>query len=173
MTIREARFAEDGAGILTLDTRFTTETVFDVETDGEGFVLRERRLDKPLTKRLPLDDLTASGRSWSHAFVSDEGKLSGFAAAGFAPWNKRLTLWHLYVRPDRRRAGIGRALVDRVAALGGELGARHLWLETSNVNPPAVAAYRAMGFALTGVDLTLYDRTPAEGEVALFMSRRL
>lgn len=28
-----------------------------------------------------------------------------------------------------------------------------------------------MGFALTGVDATRYDGTPAEGEVALFLSR--
>jgi ribosomal protein S18 acetylase RimI-like enzyme len=136
-------------------------------------VLHERRLAFPLTKRLPLDDLSAPDRAWSHAFVDDDDGLTGFAAAGFTPWNKRLTLWHLYIRPDRRRSGIGRALVDRVDSLGRELGARHLWLETSNANPPALRAYRAMGFELTGVDLTLYDATPAEGEVALFMSRRL
>jgi len=36
-----------------------------------------------------------------------------------------------------------------------------------------VTAYRALGFSLTGADLTLYDGTPAEGEAALFFSRPL
>ena len=49
-----------------------------------------------------------------------------------------------------------------------EVGARHIWLETSSLNVPGAAAYRGMGFELTGLDLTLYDATPAEGEVALF-----
>jgi len=51
------------------------------------------------------------------------------------------------------------------------LAARHIWLETSSLNAPGVAAYRALGFSLSGVDLTLYDGTPAEGETALFFSR--
>jgi hypothetical protein len=61
--------------------------------------------------------------------------------------------------------------VEGVATLGQALGARHLWLETSNLNHPGVAAYRALGFSLTGMDMTLYDGTPAQGEVALFFSR--
>ena len=172
--IRAAEFARDGVGILTLDTTFTTDTVFDLEASPDGFVLRERRLETPLTKRLPLDDLSSPERAWTHAFVAEaQGRIVGFAAASFAAWNRRLTLWHLYIRPDRRRSGVGRALVERVETLGRELGARHLWLETSNLNVPAVAAYRALGFALTGVDATLYDGTQAEGEIALFLSKPL
>ncbi len=172
--VRVADFPRDGVGVLTLDTSFTTDTVFDLETSGDGFALRPRTLDAPLSKRLPLDDLSSPHRSWTHAFVAEVGsRLVGFAAAGFEPWNRRLTLWHLYISPDRRRQGVGRLLVEKVESLGRELGARHLWLETSNLNVPAVAAYRALGFALTGVDATLYDGTPAEGEVALFLSKPL
>ena len=39
--------------------------------------------------------------------------------------------------------------------------------------PRGIAAYRALGFSLTGADLTLYEGTPAQGETALFFSRRL
>jgi ribosomal protein S18 acetylase RimI-like enzyme len=157
---------------VAIDTSFTTEVIFDLEAGASGFALVERRLAKPLTKRFPMDDLSDRDRQWSHAFVAeDAGACIGFAAAGYEAWNKRLVLWHLYVQPASRGRGVGRQLVDRVTALGRDLGARSLWLETSNLNAPGVAAYRALGFSLTGIDATLYDGTPAEGEVALFFSR--
>jgi ribosomal protein S18 acetylase RimI-like enzyme len=174
VSIRTADLRRDGAGVLTLDTSFATRSVFDVRSTGDGFTLVERQLSEPLTKRLPLDDLSNPKRGWSHAFVAEaDGGLAGFAAAGYEPWNRRLTLWHLYIRPDLRRQGVGRRLVERVEGLGRELGARHVWLETSNLNVPAVTAYRALGFTLTGVDATLYDGTAAEGEIALFFSKPL
>ena len=64
-----------------------------------------------------------------------------------------------------------RRLLAAVEAHAASLGARHVWLETSSLNVPGVAAYRALGFRLTGIDLTLYDATPAEGEAALFFSK--
>jgi GNAT superfamily N-acetyltransferase len=170
--VREARLPGDAAAIVAIDTSFTTDVVFDVEADGDGFVLRERGLATPLTKRFPMDDLSERDRPWAHAFIAElDSVCIGFAAAGYEAWNRRLVLWHLYVQPTMRGQGVGRALVDRVVALGRDLGARHLWLETSNLNAPGVAAYRALGFSLTGLDLTLYDGTPAEGEAALFFSK--
>lgn len=170
--IRAARLPDDAAAIERVDTSFTTDAVFEVETTGEGFALRERRLAAPTAKRFPLDDVRSEARPWSHGFVADDGgDCVGFAAAGLETWNRRLVLWHLYVQPSARGQGVGRQLVERVIELGGELGARHVWLETSNLNAPGVAAYRALGFSLTGIDVSLYDGTPAEGEIALFFSR--
>lgn len=172
IAIREARLPDDAAAIEAIDTSFATDAVFDVEAGGDGFSLRERRLSAPLAKRFPLEDVQADDRPWSHGFLAEDGGVCvGFAACGFDPWNRRLVLWHLYVDPAARGRGVARALVERVAELGGELGARRLWLETSNLNVPGVAAYRALGFSLTGIDTTLYDATPAEGEVALFFSK--
>jgi ribosomal protein S18 acetylase RimI-like enzyme len=172
--IRAARLPDDAAAIESVDTSFTTGVVFEVDVTGDGFALRERRLPAPTAKRFPLDDVRSDDRPWSHGFVAEEGGACvGFAAAGLEPWNRRLVLWHLYVQPSARGQGVGRQLVERVAELGRELGARHVWLETSNLNVPGVAAYRALGFSLTGIDATLYDATPAEGEIALFFSRRL
>jgi ribosomal protein S18 acetylase RimI-like enzyme len=174
IAIRKARLPDDAAAIEAIDTSFATDVVFDVEASGDGFALRERPLPASITKRFPLDDLASDDRSWSHGFVAEaDGACAGFAACGLEPWNRRLVLWHLYVQPSARGRGIGRALAERVAALGRALGARHIWLETSNLNAPGVAAYRALGFRLTGIDATLYDATPAEGEIALFFSRPL
>jgi ribosomal protein S18 acetylase RimI-like enzyme len=170
--VREARLPDDAAAIEAIDTSFTTDVIFEVETTGDGFALRERQLAAPTAKRFPLDDVRSDDRPWSQGFVAEsDGGCVGFAAAGLEPWNRRLVLWHLYVQPTARGRGVGRQLVERVVDLGRELGARHLWLETSNLNAPGVAAYRALGFTLTGIDTTLYDATPAEGEIALFFSR--
>ncbi|HEY1752338.1 MAG TPA: GNAT family N-acetyltransferase [Caulobacteraceae bacterium] len=100
IAVREARLPDDAAAIEALDTSFTTDAVYDIEASGDGFVLRGRRLDGPLTKRFPLDDVRDEARPWSHGFVAeDAGACVGFAAAGFEPWNRRLVLWHLYVQP--------------------------------------------------------------------------
>lgn len=174
IAIREARLPDDAAAIEAIDTSFTTDAVFDAEATGDGFALRERRLPRPLTKRFPLDDVRADDRPWSHGFLAEaDGACLGFAACGFERWNRRLTLWHLYVQPAARGRGVARQLVERVVGAGRELGARHLWLETSNLNVPGVAAYRALGFTLTGIDTILYEATPAEGEIALFFSKPL
>ena len=72
-----------------------------------------------------------------------------------------------------RRRGVARALLQAVDVHAVASGARNVWLETSSLNAPGVVAYRSLGFSLSGIDLTLYDGTAAEGEVALFFSRRV
>jgi hypothetical protein len=63
-------------------------------------------------------------------------------------------------------------LLSQVNEHAKAVGARNIWLETSSLNVPGALAYWRLGFQLAGLDLTLYDATPAEGEVALFFSRK-
>ena len=172
LKIRTAVFPDDIPGIAALDTAFTTSQVYKVTVSGDRIELVPHDLDQPLTKRFPLDDLESPNRPYDTAWVAVENEsIIGFAAASYASWNRRLVLWHLYVNPAARGRGVARALLQSVEAHATACGARHIWLETSSLNAPGVAAYRALGFSLSGVDLTLYDGTPAEGEVALFFSR--
>ena len=174
ISIRQARLPQDAAAISAVDTSFTTDIVYDVKAAGRSISLQARRIQPPLTKRFPMDDVDDPGRPWSHGLIAEQGGACvGFAAVGFEDWNRRATLWHLYVQPTARRHGIARSLVDHAVELARSFGARHLWLETSNLNAPGIAAYEALGFKLTGVDLTLYAGTPAEGETALFFTRPL
>lgn len=85
----------------------------------------------------------------------------GFMAAAYQAWNRRATIWHLYVDSAHRRQGIGQLLVDRARSYGVSKGALNLWLETSSLNAPGVQAYRRLAFDLCGMDTTLYDGTPA------------
>jgi ribosomal protein S18 acetylase RimI-like enzyme len=172
--VRRAVLPDDAAGIALIDTSFATRQVYDVRVVADSIRLTLRVLGTVLSKRFPLDDLGRPDRPYDRSWVALDGKrIVGFAATSFEPWNRRLVLWHLYVNPSHRGRGIARQLLEMIDDHGRERGARHLWLETSSLNVPGVAAYRALGFSLTGVDMTLYDGTPAEGETAIFLSRGL
>lgn len=168
--IRRAVLPQDAAAITAIDTAVQSTNVLAASAGPQGIVLRS--VPQTVTKRFPLDDLDDPERPWDTAWAAvDGGRVIGFAAAGFQAWNRRLVLWHFYVDAGRRGQGVGRRLMDAVLDHAQTVGARHVWLETSNQNPPGVAAYQALGFSLTGLDLTLYDATPSEGEFALFFSR--
>ena len=168
--IRRAILPQDAAGIAAIDTAVQTTNVLAASAGPQGIVLRS--VPQTVSKRFTLDDLGDPGRPWDTAWVAVDGaRIVGFAAVGFQAWNRRLVLWHFYVDAARRGQGLGRRLMGAVLDHAGAAGARHVWLETSNHNPPGVAAYQALGFALTGLDITLYDGTPSEGEFALFLSR--
>ncbi|MFC7329537.1 GNAT family N-acetyltransferase [Marinactinospora rubrisoli] len=162
----------DQAGIADLDDSFTTDTVLDVATGPDGFALREITLGRPMTKTFPPDE-----DEWSPGVLVDVAvhgpTVCGFVAFQVSAWNRRLVIHEIAVAPLHRGRGIGAALMDRACEHGRMHGARTAWLETSNVNVPAVRAYQRMGFTLCGLDTSLYRGTAAEGEIALFMSRSL
>jgi ribosomal protein S18 acetylase RimI-like enzyme len=172
--VRAAVLPDDAAGIEAIDTSFTTRQIYEVGVVGDVIRLTLRELESELFKQFPLDDLRSAERPYDRAWVALDGeRIVGFAATSFEPWNRRLVLWHLYVSRLHRGRSVARQLLETVVDHGLERGARHIWLETSSLNVPGFAAYRALGFSLTGADLTLYDGTPAEGETAIFFSRGL
>ncbi|MFJ9797176.1 GNAT family N-acetyltransferase [Streptomyces sp. NPDC101145] len=178
-TFRTAR-PEDDAAIAAIDGSFTTRTVFRVEAREDGFSLREVAVEPPLTKVFPDDDPQdeedggeggdGSGGRAVFVAVAPDGGIAGYAAVSHAPWNRRLVVDDIEVAPAHRGRGVGRGLMGCATAFARQRGAGHLWLEVSNVNAPAVHAYRRMGFALCGLDTTLYDGTASAGEQALYMS---
>lgn len=141
----------------------------------DGFTLRETPVDPPLVKVFPEEeDDGGVGSGGLHVEVAvDAGLVRGFVAVGVEEWNRRLVVHTIAVAPTHRGAGVGQALMERACAHGRRLGAHTAWLEVTNVNAPAVRAYRRMGFELCGLDTTLYRGTASEGETALFMSRPL
>jgi ribosomal protein S18 acetylase RimI-like enzyme len=174
LTLRDANFGADAAAIRAIDRSFVTDSVFRLNAGPFSLELELDALRAPLTKTFPLDDLEDPERPYDHGWVLEAGeRCVGFAATSFEPWNRRLIVWHFYVDVQFRRRGGARVLLQAIMGEGAERGARHVWLETSSVNTPGFAAYKALGFDLTGIDRTLYDGTPAEGEVALFLSRPL
>lgn len=101
--------------------------------------------------------------------------LVGLALAERQPWNDSLWIWEFHIAAEYQRRGVGRQLMAAVAARARAAGLRVLVCETQNTNAPAIDFYRSAGFALEGLDLSLYSNADLEpgGEVALFLKRRL
>jgi arsenate reductase len=81
---------------------------------------------------LPADDLGEPGRSF-FAFRSLSGRLLGFG--GFELYDAEVFLRSLVVLPEARGAGVGKAIVARLARRAFDLGGRRLWLMTTNAAP--------------------------------------
>lgn len=173
--LREAVFPQDEGAIGALDTSFTTDVIYDVSFEKPADVLRiaTRHVDPAVTKRFPIDGLTG-WRAWEHGWVAcdADGRVVGFVAWRMQPWNRHVIIWHLYVDRGARGSGAGSALLEHAIADGIERGAAVAWLETSNLDYPAVQWYRRRGFEISGCDLTRYEQY-APDETSLFLSRRL
>jgi len=172
-TIRPVDLARDRDRLLALDTAFVTELVYAVQATATSFSLIEQTVSPPIRKAFPLDDELGDDRLWQRGFVAEVGDvLAGFAALRYEAWNRRAAFWHLYVAAGWRGRGIGSALLAAVEDMARTAGARTLWLETSNVNYPAIRFYRRMGFTWCGLDQSLYDPGgDAAGETALYFAR--
>ncbi len=81
--------------------------------------------------------------------------LAGDGPDGLAQLQFRLSVWsealdaylaELYVVPERRGEGIGRALLEAVLEVSREAGAGHIDLGTSEDDTVAIALYESAGF---------------------------
>jgi ribosomal-protein-alanine N-acetyltransferase len=110
--------------------------------------------------------LSATG---SFAFI--EGDLDGFILARTVADEAEILT--LAVRPERRRLGIGRALV--MAALEHALaaGAARAFLEVGKTNGAARALYESLGFSCVGERRGYYGERSERPEDALTLMARL
>ena len=170
--IRVAESADlDAMGRLGLS--YSTDRIYRVLRDGLAFRLDEERIDPPLTKTYPRPALELTD---GLLVACLGGEIVGYGELRFESWNDRARIEHLYVAARCRGRGVGRSLVDALAERAARsASARCLWLETQNVNYPAVQFYLRMGFRLCGLDQTLYRPGPAmlPGETALYFTRDL
>ena len=151
------------------DASFTTDRVIAVTATQEGFRLVEQPRQELLTKRYGLPP--AAAQRWDVTLLVHSGDaVVAVAATTFSAWNQRQVLDELHVAPAHRRRGVARRLLAEVCAVARANGAREIWLETQNVNVPAVRAYQRLGFRLCGVDVSRYA-PPLADEVALFLAR--
>jgi ribosomal protein S18 acetylase RimI-like enzyme len=173
-TIRELDRRKDRKGVEAIDTGFETSSVFDMVTTPRSIELVERPLEAPIVKRYSIGEVFSQWARWNTGYVAvDDGDtIRGFATVEYEAWHRRVNLWFLYIAPTWRRRGVGRALLAEVESYGRARGAKRVWLETSNVNVPGVAAYARLGYTLCGADRTYYDQY-MPGETALYLAKEL
>ncbi|NSW53672.1 MAG: GNAT family N-acetyltransferase [Anaerolineae bacterium] len=100
--------------------------------------------------------------------------LVGVAIAEVYQWNRSLMLWEFHVRREFHRRGIGWLMMEEMVSIARAQRMRVIVCETQNTNVPAIRFYRAMGFTLDGVDVSLYSNQDLEkGSIALYMKRKL
>lgn len=73
----------------------------------------------------------------------------------------RAMLWGVYVVPEQRGTGLGRAIVRRAIEQARAIGVEALTLSVDSANEPASALYRSLGFVAWGIE---HDAFRADGE---------
>jgi ribosomal protein S18 acetylase RimI-like enzyme len=157
-----------------IDHSYSTGRIYRVWRNELGFRLDEQPVSPPVRKTYNRPSFRPSDR----LLVATAGtEIVGYAELQFNSWNDRAEIGHLIVSGHARGQGVGRSLIQALDERARqEPSARCLWLETQNINYPAVQFYRRMGFRLCGLDETLYrPGMPGlvPGEVALYFARDL
>lgn len=173
VTIRVLSLPDDIPAITSLDTSFETDVIYHVALSQIGAQLIE--LSAHWSKRyiIEMNELARLSSAQPGLALAAEvgGKLVGLAAAEYVEWNRRVILHDLYVSRAFRGTGIGALLLSRTVDWSRGTPARCIWLETQNVNYPAIQFYRRFGFSLCGFDARLYDPENTDPtEVGLFFS---
>jgi len=155
------------------NTSFVTDRIYAVNRSGLSFSLIEEAHQPPLKKDYDFS-ITEERVNSALATVaaSEEGRLCGFAVVIEEEWNRRAVITDFFVDRQARRLGLGRSMLQIIFEQLIGKPHRILWVETQNVNFPAITFYRSAGFEVCGFDSTLYDGALSK-EVAVFLSKRL
>ena len=109
-------------------------------------------------------------RPWSHMWVARELAGTSSNLVGFiALWHvaDELHVLNLVTRADRRRMGIGGALMDTALAYARQKRAKQVLLEVRRSNAAAITLYRKVGFHATRLRARYYADDEDAVEMAL------
>jgi len=136
--------------------------------DLEGVLaIEEACFPTPWSRGMFLEELS---RDFSDPVVAEgEGEeILGYAVSWTVAGESHLL--NLAVRPDRRRGGVGRALLRECIRRGARAGASRIHLEVRSGNEEAQRMYFAEGFSFQGIRKGYYSDT---GEDAVLLAREL
>lgn len=175
VTLRALRWPEDRPSLLALDVSFSSDYCYQLVQAERSFALEVIPLTPPLHKQYDVAHDLDTLPTYDFVVVAERmRRLVGVAALTVESWNRRANLRHCYVDQGCRGQGIGRALIEAAIAFAQTRHMRCVWLETQNINYPAIHFYERMGFVWCGLDTTLYDQPKtAPVEIALFFVRQL
>ncbi len=111
----------------------------------------ERAAERVTGSETLLEEALFSDRPLAEALIAEvgRGETAGVAIfyTTFSTWLCRPGIWleDLFVLPERRRYGIGRALLAHLAALAQERGCGRVEWEALDWNTPAIEFYLGLG----------------------------
>lgn len=121
-------------------------------------IIADDVFDNPIDEKLAKEFL-ADPRHHMVAAL-DDGKMIGFASAvHYIHPDKPPELWinEVGVAPSHQKRGIGKAIMQEVLRLGGELGCKTAWVLTEKDNLPANGLYKSAGGKRDAGDTVLYE----------------
>lgn len=119
----------------------------------------------PWTRGNFLDSLASGYQAWIAREA--DGRLAGYFL--LMPAVDDMHLLNLTVRPDLQGRGVGRQLLDKVAALTRAAGIGAMLLEVRPSNRKAVSIYRHTGFTQIGLRKNYYPAAGQTREDAIVM----
>jgi ribosomal-protein-alanine N-acetyltransferase len=107
-------------------------------------------------------------RPWSKLWVASE---LGGAVAFLVAWHvaDELHVLNVATRPDRRRRGFARALMNEAIGYAKAHRVKHVLLEVRRSNRGAIALYRSTGFFAMGVRARYYPDDEDAVEMVLML----
>lgn len=175
MIVRKMQLEIDGEHLYDFDTSFSTEYFYRITVNKMSVDITEEKLDFPFEKTYLSDSVRKDIDEADYAAVAEIDEIIvGFATAKYEDWNNRAVLTGIFVAAESKGQGVGRALVDAAIHYAKLKSARCLFVETQNVNYPAIQFYRKIGFEFCGFDTSLYN--PADvsiNETAFYFCKNL
>lgn len=173
--IRQMQRESDVKQLTDFDASFSTEYIFTVFVNEISVEIKEESLPIPVYKNYSFDLIKQDIVQADFAVVAEiEKSIVGFATVIYREWNNQVVLTGLFVLPEAKGKGIGRALVEAAIDYAKAKSARCLIVETQNINYPAIQFYRKMKFEFCGFDTALYN--PADissNEIAFYFCKNL
>ena len=115
--------------------------------DIDAVSLIERRIYPfPWTRGNFADSLNSGYSAW---LMREAGQVIGYGLMMLV--QDEVQLLNIAIVPERRRQGLGDALLEHLSLVARRHGATRMFLEVRSSNAPALALYRRHGFAAIGV----------------------
>ena len=157
------------------DASFWSDRFYRVSLNDLSVEIKEEKFIRPLYKTYSLDLIKQEIAEADLAIVAEEGEgLSGIATVKYEEWNNRAHLTGIYVAPESKGKGLGHSLIETAIDYAKSKSARCMFVETQNINYPAICFYRKMNFEFCGFDTALYNLADVDSkEIAFYFCKNL
>jgi ribosomal-protein-alanine N-acetyltransferase len=148
--------------------RWTIEPLVSPSEIEAILAVEHASFTNPWTREMYLAELQNAGVSYFYVARDEHGTVIGFCS--FWRLVDEVHINNLAVLPERRREGVGSALLARVLREGVRLGAARATLEVRRSNQAARHLYERFGFTVAGVRVRYYSN-PEEDALVLWRER--